>query len=195
MPNTFEEIMKALVPEQATVVTKYISDLEAAKDGVISGLQASVDTLQKSKPTEPKVEDILKSASPEVQALFKAMKDTTDSLVADKTEALAKARFEKTKAIPVEETVLKEVLKTASPAVFDILEKAAKAIEATILTAKGQETPGTFAASTPDSFYAKLEKAANDMVAKAEATTFEQAFTKACLADPESFQKYSEGVK
>lgn len=209
MPKTFEELLKALQPDQADIVTKHITGVEAAKDEVIKGLNGQiteltgkvndltgqVDALQKNKPTSNQEDDVLKSLSPELQALFKKQQSTIDGLLAAQAEDLAKARFEKCKAIPCEEAELKEVLKTASPAVVAVLEKAAAAIEKGTLTATGGDGNPAFVGTSADDLYGKLEKAAKELMTANEGMTFEKAFTKACEADPDTYQKYVKGVK
>lgn len=201
MPKTFEELLAALQPEQADLVTKHIAGVEAAKDTVIKGLNekvetlnGTVETLQKSKPV-PADEDVMKSLSPEVQAVFKKQQETIASLMAAQADELAKTRFEKIKAIPCEEATLKEVLKTASPAVYSVLEKAATAITEGLQTAKGRNSDPAFVGTSANDQYDKLEKSARAIMATDSSLSFEQAFTQACIADPDAYGKYVEGVK
>lgn len=201
MPKTYEELLKALQPEQAEIFTKHVNELLVAKDNEIeklntevTTLKSQVETLSKSAPKQNEEEDVLKNASPEIRELLKKQQATIDKLVANQAEDLAKSRFEKCKAIPCEEATLKEVLKTASPAVVSILEKAASAIEEKVLTAKGKDTDPAFVGDSSAEQYAKLEKSANKIMAENEGMTFEQAFCKATEADPETYRKYTEGV-
>ena len=83
MPTNFEELLKALQPAQAEIVNKHIAGVEAAKDTEIAKLndqvkdltvektklEGQVAELSKSKGTATE-EDVLKSLSPEVRALF-----------------------------------------------------------------------------------------------------------------------------
>lgn len=200
MPTTYEELLKALEPTQAEILTKHIAGITAEHEKVVKGLNEQItqlseeaETLRKSKQPAAE-EDVLKGLSPEVRTLFEKQQNIINGLVADKTEALAKARFEKCKAIPCEEEELKNVLKTASPAVVAILEKAANAIETAALTAKGRDADPAFTGTSPDEQYAKLEKAAHTLQEENEGMTFEQAFTKAIENDPETYAKYTEGV-
>lgn len=208
MPTNFEELLKALQPAQAEIVNKHIAGVEAAKDTEIAKLndqvkdltvektklEGQVAELSKSKGTATE-EDVLKSLSPEVRALFEKQQQTIASLVADKAEELAKARFEKCKAIPCEEATLKDVLKSASPAVVSVLEAAAAAIEKGLATPAGRDTDPAFTGSSADDQYGKLEKSAKDIMAQNAGITFEKAFTMACDADPTTYKKYVEGVK
>lgn len=197
---TFDELMKALNPEQAGIVTEHISTLTVAKDKTIGELNTQltamtgeVDTLKKAKPA-PEQDDVLKGASPEIKAMFEKMQGTVTSLVAAQEESLAKERFAKVKAIPAEETELLGVLKSASPAVLAILEKASAAIEAG-LVAKGTSTAGEFSDASADDYYKKLEKSARAIMTTETGITFEKAFTKAAETDPETYRKYAKGAK
>lgn len=203
MPKSFEELLKALTADEASLVTKHISDIETAKDEVIKGLNTKIteltgenETLKKAKPADQS-EDILKSVSPEVKEMIEKLQTKVTSLVSEREEELAKARFAKVKALPVEEELLKSVLKSASPAVLSVLEKAAAAIEEG-LAAKGKDTGDNFAI-TADDAYAMLEKSAKS-IAAAEGITFEAAFTKAVETDPKSYnayvnREYAKGAK
>ena len=204
---TFDELLKELTPESADIVTKHIAAIEAAKDTAIGELQGKVDTLEKAKPTTPVVtppaatgtnlEELLKNVAPEVQEQFAKMQTTIGTLVAAQADALAATRYEKCKALPIEETALKSILKTASPAVIEALEKAAQAVEANVLTAKGNDGTGEFQKTDSDSHYETLAKSARAIVAAdAEGkTTFESAFMTACERNPEVYKSYTEGVR
>lgn len=202
MPKTFEELLKALTPEQADMVNTHIAGIEKAKDDIIKALTedvttltGEVDTLKKSVPTkEEGTEDIMKNASPEIAAYIAKLKGSVDQLVADREEVLAKERFELVKAIPVDEAKLKSVLKSASPAVFEILKAAATAVETTVLDkGKGKEEQNDFT-ETAAKAYDALDKAAK-AIALEKSMTFEQAFTEACVANPEIYAKYVKGDK
>ena len=206
----FEELLKALKPEQAEVITKHIeaavatsvSEAEAKKDDVIkgldetiAGLNGTVETLQKAKPTTEPQEDILNGASPELKEAFEKLRGEVKALADAQQEELAKARYAKVKAIPVEETELKGILKSASPAVVAILEKASAAIEAG-LAPQGKETNNQFAGETADAYYGKLENAAKDLMSKTETgMTFEKAFSIACEQNPEIYANYVKGAR
>ena len=199
---TFDELMKALKPEQAEVVTKHLNDLVASKDGEIvklndqvTSLTGEVTDLKKTKPAPAAQEDVLKSASPEIKALVEKLQGTVSGLVAAQEETLAAERYAKVKALPVEEDALKSVLKSASPAVIEILEKAAAAIEKG-LAPKGMAADGNVAGTSADDCYAKLEKAARALMTDAASAgmSFEKAFTVACEKDPETYKNYVKGA-
>jgi hypothetical protein len=197
MPEDLQGLLGLLKPEQAEIVKSAL----AAKDTTITELTGKVETLEKAAPpaaavqTETPAEDILKGASPEVLKMFNTMQATINTLVERDAENLAKSRYEVVKAIPVEEKELMEIVKTASPAVFTVLEKAAKAIEAKVLAPVGKEGGTEIPGADADSLYAKLEKSAEEIMAKEEGLTKEQAFVKACSADPKTYAQYVKEAK
>lgn len=201
MPDTFEDLMKALEPKQAELVNTHIAGITKAHDTVVKDLEGKVadltaknETLEKSKPT-PSAEDILKNASPEIQLLIKTQQEQLNKMLERDAQNLAAVRFEKCKAIPADEATLKDVLKTASPAVVEILEKAAAAIVTNTETAKGSNKPGEFQKHTVDADYDNLAKAAKTLQTSDSTMTFETAFTKACEQNPELYAKYREGME
>lgn len=196
---TFEDLMKALNPEQAKIVSDHIAEIETAKDKAINDLNGQVtaltgenEDLKKAKPVE-QTEDIMKNVSPEVKAMVEKLQSQVSELVADREEVLANERFAKVKALPVAEDELKSVLKAASPAVITILEKAAAAISAG-LGATGTAANGDMHDESANDQYAKLEKSAKKIMEE-DSMTFEKAFTVACERDPETYKKYVKGVK
>jgi len=200
MPNDFETLLASLKPEQAGVIKSYIATVEKSKDDthatVLSELNDKIETLEKAA-TPPIVEevseDIYKNASPELKSYVEKMRSQLDVVLADQAESLAKARYEAVKAIPCDEAELNDVLKSISPAAFTVLQKAAKAIEEGLLTAKGKDAPGEFIDN--DNAYVALEKAAKEIMTKEADVTFEQAFSKACEVNADVYAKYVKGAK
>lgn len=200
MPATYEELMASLKPEQAEVIKKKITDELAVKDTTITTLNTKVSDLEKASkkpadPPKPAEEDILKSLSPEAKELIEKLKGTVDALITERADDLAKTRYEKCKALPAEEKALKDILKTASPAVCDLLEKASEAISKGILEGKGTDTNNAGVGVTADTAYAQLEKSAKDIMAKNSGMTFEKAFMEASTNDPATYKKYSERMR
>jgi len=208
MAKTFDELMTALQPDQATLIKSHIEAIEKTKkddidklNGTITTLKSELATLKeavgKTKPVEekPKEDDVTKNASPEVVAYITELQKSVKSLVAAQEEVVAKARFEEVKALPVEEETLKSVLKSASPAVFDILKKAATAVTESVLATKGKDAYNNNFTGTTDSAYATLEKSAKELMKKSASLTFEQAFTEACENDPATYAKYVKGAE
>lgn len=197
MPNTFEELMKSLNAEHAKMIQDYLDGVNKTHEETLKGLQDKIDALEKSaKPaaTEEPTPDVMKSLPAEVQKKFDDMQATINAMVTKQAEDLAAARFEKCKALPVEEGELKDVLKAASPAVVSILEKAAAALASSMHTPAGSDASGQMQKSGADSYYSVLEKSAKDIMAKNAGMTFEAAFTAAVEADPDTYAKYAQEV-
>lgn len=208
MPKTYEELLGILKTDEADVIKTHVAELLKTKDtaittlnGTIATQQATItaneDTIKSLKETtavgkSTDTEELLKKADPALASVFKAMKDANALLIADQAEALAKTRFEAVKAIPCEEAALKDVLKTASPAVYEVLCKAAKAVEDSILKGKGSGADGNMTVGA-DQAYGKLEKSAREIMVAKTGITFEQAFTDACIADPKTYANYVKG--
>lgn len=206
MPKTFEEVLTSLEPGHAELINKHIADLEQGKDGVIAELTGEVaalkDTIEKAKEVPSKEEtvnpeeEIIKSASPELAEYIRGLQNSVNTLIEDRAETVAKSRFEEVKALPVEEETLKTVLKSASPATFEVLKAAAQAVRETVLTPVGKDVPSDSFSSNADAAYAKLEKSAHAIMAEDANLTFEQAFDRACTKDPAIYTEYCErGMK
>lgn len=200
MPKTFEELIAALTDEQAEIINKHIATLvDSQKDVVkglndkISALTAEVETLKKNQTPPPQQEDVLKSASPELRAMIEQLQSTVKSLTDEREADILKARYEKVKALPVEEDLLKSVLRAASPATYSILEAAAAAIEKS-LAPKGTDGGEVFEISA-DANYTKLEKSAKNIMKDQPEISFEKAFMLACERDPETYLNYTKGMK
>ena len=207
-PMTFEEILKALKPEQAEVITKAVEDARKEKETELAAVQTDLaktkgdleavtveltkakETIEKSKPSshEDELEVLMKSVNPALAKHIQALQSTVDSMVSEKAEQVAKQRFETVKAIPIEEAKLKEVLKAASPATLEVLQAASNAIEKNLLGAKGFESNNGIDIDG-DAAYATLEKSAKKLQADNPALTYEQAFLQACTNDPETYRK------
>lgn len=200
MPKTFEELMAILEPAHAEVIKNHLADVVKTKDEDIAKLNTQVDTLTgevetlketaKSASATNDKDDILKGVSPEIAAYIGELQKSVNTLVEDKAEAIAKQRFDAVKAIPMEEETLKSVLKTASPAVFEVLKAAATAVEGAVLTAKGKDLDSDTFVADRDGAYAKLEKSARDIMKENTSITFEQAFMEACSKDSVTYAKY-----
>ena len=198
MPQTFEELLKGLEPAAAELVNKHISELQAADKEAIGKLEGQVAELEKSakkqNQTPPPAEDVFKGASPEMMAEIEKMRGALQALQEAQANELTEKRYQLCKAIPVEEVKLREVLKSASPAAMEVIQAAAKAIEAGIMKATGSDIDGQMHGQSADDAYAALEKSAKTIMTN-ETMTFEKAFTEACNRDPDTYRKYVEGVK
>lgn len=207
---SFEDIQKSLEPSALDTITKHFEELQAsalqAKDAEIadlnksiSELTAEVNALKKSTTdtsaaAEPDADSILKGLPEEVADLFKSQQEMLKQLIEKDQEATAQARFDAVKSIPVEENELKEVLKTASPAAYNVLLAAAEAINKNVTVEPvGSDATGELDITT-DSAYAALEKSAKAYQAAHPDVSFEQAFSQACTLNPSEYLKYTKGV-
>lgn len=200
----FETIFAGLSPEAQSVVTQHIEALKsAAVTDATKSLNTQIteltatnkslsETIEKNKKTEEPT-DFMKSLPPEAQAQFEAMQKSLKALEDEKIENLAKSRYAVVKALPVEEETLKTVLKTATPEMFDILTKAAAAIEEGLGKSAAQAGEGSIASNSNEAYEA-LEKHA-EAIAKSENITPAVAFTKACEQYPDLYNQYVKGDK
>lgn len=199
MPKTFEELLASLTPEASETVTKHIEGLMADNTAKIASLEEQVNKAAKSTPapaasTEPSADDVLKNADPAIKEYFEKMQGQMQQLLDAQANELVEKRYQLCKAIPVEEAELREVLKSASPKVIEVLTKAANAISESLLKAKGTDASGQIVSGNSDDAYNVLEKRAK-AIAVEKGITFEKAFTVACSEAPDTYKKYVEGVK
>lgn len=200
MPNTFEELMASLEPDAASLVTKHIEGLQSADKTLIGQLQGQVTELEKkvqapAAGTETHAnEDVFKNASPEILAEVEKMRGQLQQLLDNQANNLVEKRYQLCKAIPVEEAQLRDVLKSASPAMVAVLEKAATAISEGLHKATGSDISGQMKRVDADSAYATLEKSAKAIAAE-QGITFEKAFSIACDRDQDTYKAYVEGVQ
>ena len=199
MSMTYEELLKSLKPEHAAVIKEHLDNAVNAAKEEVKGQQ---DTVEKGKATEqpqaaaaqPEDDPVMKNLPEEVKKKFEEMQKTIATLAEERATEMVNKRYEACKALPVEEEELKSVLKAASPAVFEILKKAAAALEAKTHSPSGTDNTGELQ-KTADAVYAKLEKAARKLQEENKDLTFEQAFVKATEQDPETYAVYSKGVR
>lgn len=200
MPKTFEELMASLEPDAASLVSKHIEGLQATDQQRINELQGKVTDLEKkvqapAAGTETHTdEDVFKNASPEIKAEVEKMRGQLQQLLDNQTENLVEKRYQLCKAIPVEEAQLRDVLKSASPAMVAVLEKAAAAISEGLHKATGSDVSGQMKRMDADTAYTTLEKSAKTIAAE-QGITFEKAFAIACERDQDTYKHYVEGVQ
>lgn len=196
---TFDEVAKSLEAPALEAINKHFEEQLAAKDAKIEELSKAVEDMKKSLPAaEPKpttAEELLKSASPELAAFVKKQQEVLDALVAKDQQAVAAQRYEAVKSIPCDENKLKEVLKSISPAGFEILTAAAQAIEKNVTKEpQGSDADGQLKKSTSgETAYAILEKSAKEIQAANAGCTFEKAFTMACEQNASVYADYVKG--
>lgn len=203
---SFEELKKTLTPEAQATIEKHVADtVEAETKKVSDAKDAEIETMKTNHATElakakakpPADDDIIKSLPPEAQALFNTMKSTMASIVETQENQRVAGLLGKMKALPATEDELKGVLKSASPAVVTLLEKAAVAMEEALSkgTGKGADGGQFQTGGDADTAYAQLEKHAKELMAKTAGMTPEKAFVEACALHPDVYKKYVEGVK
>lgn len=204
----FEELLKSLPEDQATLITAEIAKAKTAADVEIKKAKAETETakaetatvkaeaekatseVEKSKSTE----EIIKSLDPAVQAIFKSLEDKKTAAEAiakqlkedqEKEEAVAKAK--ELKALPADEAKLVEIAKSASPEVYEILKAASKLIaDSEVLKEKGNNNKGEVDA------WSKIEKAATDL-AKKDGLTQAKAIAAVIKEQPELYKDYLKG--
>lgn len=204
---TFDEIMAGLQPEAANIVKAHIAAKDTEASTAVATLAETTKelTLLKSKvpaippvtPAEPSLSEALAKAAPEVQAQFKAMQETVENLVKAQQEALTNERYTALKALPnVTADELKPLLKSMSPAVYDVLCKAAAAVEKTVLgDSRGNNVGNASSTDTSAEFYNQLMTKAQDIKKASPALTIEAAFENACVGNPELYGKYNMAVR
>jgi hypothetical protein len=198
------EILAGLSEEAQATLTKHIEETATAKatkaveDAVaplntkIAELEATNKSLTENaakatQPTEP--EDFTKSLPEPARKQFEEMQKSLAALQAERAEALAKSRFEVVKAIPCDSDKLKSILKNVDPDVFEVLTKAATAIEEGIGKSTAAAGEGKLDKSTDD-YYKELETIA-DGISKSEGVSLAKAFTLACERNADLYAKYA----
>lgn len=180
------------IEETATAnVTKAVEDAVAPLNAKIAELEATNKSLEENaakatQPAEP--EDFTKSLPEPARKQFEEMQKSLAALQAERAEALAKSRFEVVKAIPCDSDKLKSILKNVDADVFEVLTKAAAAIEEGIGKSTAAAGEGKLDKSTDD-YYKELETIA-DGISKSEGVSLAKAFTLACERNADLYAKY-----
>lgn len=181
------------IEETATAkVTKAVEDAVAPLNAKIAELEATNKSLTENaakapQSTEP--EDFTKSLPEPARRQFEEMQKSLTALQAERAEALAKSRFEVVKAIPCDSDKLKSILKNVDADVFEVLTKAAAAIEEGIGKSTAAVGEGKLDKSTDD-YYKELETIA-DGISKSEGVSLAKAFTLACERNADLYAKYA----
>lgn len=181
------------IEETATAnVTKAVEDAVAPLNAKIAELEATNKSLEENaakapQPAEP--EDFTKSLPEPARKQFEEMQKSLAALQAERAEALAKSRFEVVKAIPCDSDKLKSILKNVDADVFEVLTKAAAAIEEGIGKSTAAVGEGKLDKSTDD-YYKELETIA-DGISKSEGVSLAKAFTLACERNADLYAKYA----
>ena len=181
------------IEETATAnVTKAVEDAVAPLNAKIAELEAANKSLEENaakatQPVEP--EDFTKSLPEPARKQVEEMQKSLAALQAERAEALAKSRFEVVKAIPCDSDKLKSILKNVDADVFEVLTKAAAAIEEGIGKSTAAAGEGKLDKSTDD-YYKELETIA-DGISKSEGVSLAKAFTLACERNADLYAKYA----
>ena len=122
----------------------------------------------------------------------KAAEAIAADLIAKQKDAEALVLVSKMKSIPVEESVLTAVVKSADKDTLDVLMKSAEAIEKGMLTPVGKSTPNTsFAGGTA---WAAITKAAKVITDADSTISNDSAIAKAITANPDLYNAYLKEV-
>ena len=181
------------IEETATAnVAKAVEDAVAPLNAKIAELEATNKSLTENaakatQPAEP--EDFTKSLPEPARKQFEEMQKSLAALQAERAEALAKSRFAVVKAIPCDSDKLMSILKNVDPDVFEVLTKAATAIEEGIGKSTAAAGEGKLDKSTDD-YYKELETIA-DGISKSEGVSLAKAFTLACERNADLYAKYA----
>lgn len=185
-------LTKHIEETAAANVTKAVEDAVAPLNAKIAELEATNKSLAENaakatQSTEP--EDFTKSLPEPARKQFEEMQKSLAALQAERAEDLAKSRFEVVKAIPCDSNKLKSILKNVDPDVFEVLTKAATAIEEGIGKSTAAAGEGKLDKSTDD-YYKELETIA-DGISKSEGVSLAKAFTLACERNADLYAKYA----
>lgn len=139
--------------------------------------------------------ETIKSMPAEARAMFEKMKNQKEAAEEElrkakeaEADAAAIAKAKELKAIPVEQSVLVGIIKSASKDVLDILAVANAAIEGTVLSEVGKSHTG---AGTTDA-WSKIEKKADDYVTEHNVTKA-KAISMVIKENPELYKEYLQG--
>jgi len=106
----------------------------------------------------------------------------------EKLEAEAVAKANTLKALPVEQPVLVQILKSCDAKVVEVLSAAAAAIEGTVLSEVGKSGSGNVGADAWDKIEAEAEK-----IAKRDSITKQKAIGVVIKENPELYKEYLKG--
>lgn len=216
--KTLEEILKGLSEEDKAVIDAEIatinkakSDLETEKgelEKACSDMKKEMEDKDDKDDEDDNDEDkLMKSASPEIQAIVKAAREQAkaNALVAqklqdEKMEVLAKSKAATLKNLSADEANIAGIFKSLNGTssematkVFEILERANAVIEKSkAFEEAGTGTEGATSGDS-DSAWSEIEKAA-EPISKAKNITKEQAITEVMINQPELYKKYTDSL-
>ncbi|WP_080840015.1 DUF1541 domain-containing protein [Cohnella massiliensis] len=200
---TMEEILKGFPEDQRSAILDALNKQEKEVADLKKRAEEAEAKLKKANNPDP--EDVWKGVNPEVRKRFEEMekraKEAEDVAKREqearvKKEFIAKASGYRGLPIQPEEfgLVLKEIAEK-SPEQFAKLEEVLKAADEAIATGKLFEEVGKGGGSGGASdTWAKIEKAAEEMMKSDSKLTKEQAITKVAEKHPELVEAYRKGV-
>ena len=219
-PMEFSEILAKMKPEHSAVIEDHVAtikaELEKANDDLAkskadldtanAALEKANDELEVLKAKDPNSdevneEEVLKAMPESARTEFlkmRAQKEAAEEQVRkaaeEKAEAEAVAKAATLKSLPVEQSVLVEILKSCDQKVVDVLSTVATAIDSTVLDEVGKSAKGKAGAEDADAAWSDIEKAA-DEIAKRDSVTKQKAIAIAIKENPELYRKYLDGGK
>ena len=192
----YEEAKKQLDEANRKLETAN-DDLATAKSELDALKEKGADDSKKKAAFDE--EETIKTMPKEARELFtkmKAQKDAAEEELrkakdAEKhAEAVAKAAT--LKSLPVEQTKLVELVKSATPDVLDVLTTLAAAMDETVLGEVGKSKAGAGTASTSNEAWAQIEAKAAE-VAKKDSISKAKAISKVVNENPDLYKQYLQG--
>lgn len=183
---------------------KAIGDLKVANEDLAKA-KSELNTLKGEGADDSKKkaafdeEETMKAMPKEARELLtkmKAQKDAAEEELrkakdAEKhAEAVAKAAT--LKSLPVEQTKLVELVKSATPDVLDVLTTLAAAMDETVLGEVGKSKAGAGPASTSNEAWDQIEAKAAE-VAKKDSISKAKAISKVVNENPDLYKQYLQG--
>lgn len=139
--------------------------------------------------------EVLKSLPENLRSEFIKMREQKEAAeeqvrkaAEEKLEAEAVAKANTLKALPVEQSVLVQILKSCDTKVVEVLSAAAAAIEGTVLTEVGKSGAG----KAGDDAWSKIEAEA-EKIAQRDSITKQKAIGVVIKEKPELYKEYLEG--
>ena len=211
----YKEIIAKMAPEQGKLIqakfdeltgevtkakedlAKATADLETANED-LANTKSELDTLKAGASAAAFDEEETMKALPkearEILTKMKAQKDAAEQELRkakeaeQHSEAVAKAAT--LKSLPVEETKLIDLCKSATPEMLDILTTVAKAMDETLLGEVGKSKAGS--TSTGNDAWAQIEAKAEE-VAKKTNISKAKAITQVVNENPDLYKQYLQG--
>lgn len=195
------EAANATIVEQNTKLGELTDELEKAKQpkmcscGEPLGEDGKCGKCEKSAGFDET--EVLKSMPEGLREAYVKMREQKEAAeeqvrkaAEEKQHAEAVAKAATLKALPVEQEVLVEIIKSNDQRVVDVLTTVATAIGDTVLGEVGKSASKS--AENPDDAWAKIEAEA-DKVAKRDSVTKQKAIAVVIKEQPELYREYLNG--